>query len=131
MFNMKKTPQQIIEAIRRAGVIGANACESQDLGSQDLGFPIDALLQASVQAVIVNGIESEPLLANKKTLISTQPENLIEGLRWVLQTTGATQGILAIGKNDTDAIGALKDFLPESGSIRLHLIENYFPANDP
>lgn len=114
------TPEKIVQAVKQAGIIGAGGG----------GFPTYVKLQAQVSTVIANGSECEPLLSSDRTMMIKNPEGLIEGLRGAMKATGASHGVIALKHHYEDAIAALKPFLPSDGSIRLHLLENYYPAGD-
>ena len=117
---MTKLPEQIINAVRSAGVVGAGGA----------GFPTYVKLQAQVDLVIVNGAECEPLLNSDCAMILQHPDWLVEGLRLAMQATGAKRGVIALKEYYTDQIDALKKVLPADGAIKLHLLENYYPAGD-
>lgn len=117
---MTKLPEQIINAVRSAGVVGAGGA----------GFPTYVKLQAQVDIVIVNAAECEPLLNSDCAMILQHPDWLVEGLRLAMQATGAKRGVIALKEHYTDQIAALKKVLPADGSIKLHLLENYYPAGD-
>ena len=117
---MNKTPKQIVDAVRRAGVVGAGGA----------GFPTHVKLQAQVDTVIVNGSECEPLLSSDRTMMEQKPEQIIAGLLLAMQATGAKEGIVALKEHYTDAIVVLKKVLPSDKEVRLHLMDNYYPAGD-
>lgn len=106
--------------MRRAGVVGAGGA----------GFPTHVKLAAKVDTYIANGSECEPILASDRTMMTHQPEKLIEGLTWGMKATGAKEGIIALKDHYKDAIGALKKAIPKDAPIRLHLLHNYYPAGD-
>jgi Na+-translocating ferredoxin:NAD+ oxidoreductase RnfC subunit len=115
-----KTPEQIVAAVQRAGVIGAGGG----------GFPTHVKLKASVETVIANGSECEPLLGSDKAMMTERPDLVIEGMQYAMAATGAKEGVIALKRHYKDAIAALMKNLPEDGSIKLHLLENYYPAGD-
>lgn len=117
---MIKDSQQIVQLVRSSGVVGAGGA----------GFPTHVKLQAKVNTVIANGSECEPLLGSDCAMMLRHPDWLIEGLRLVMQATGAKQGVIALKEHYHDQIHALKKILPNDGSIKLHLLENYYPAGD-
>lgn len=117
---MSKSKEQIISAIYDAGVIGGGGG----------GFPTYAKLKAKVDIVIANGSECEPILASDCTMMERKPEWLISGVHLVMQATGAKQGIIALKKHYTGAVKSLTNALPSDGSIKLHLLDNYYPAGD-
>jgi Na+-translocating ferredoxin:NAD+ oxidoreductase RnfC subunit len=117
---MFKTPGEIIKAVQAAGVIGAGGG----------GFPTYIKLNTRVDTVIANGSECEPLLASDKTLLKENPELVIQGLQYAMITTGARTGFIAIKAHYKDIAAALTKVLPPDGNIKLHFLENYYPAGD-
>lgn len=117
---MAKTPEQIVQAVQNAGVVGAGGG----------GFPTHVKLQAKVDTIVANGSECEPLLASDRTMMVKKSQDLIAGMQLAMQATSAKQGIIALKEHYTDAVNAIKKNLPDDGSIKLHLLENYYPAGD-
>jgi Na+-translocating ferredoxin:NAD+ oxidoreductase RnfC subunit len=117
---MIKKPLDIAEAVRRAGVIGAGGA----------GFPTHVKLKAKVDTVIANGSECEPLLGSDRALMVRRADEVVEGVRAAMQATGASRGVIAVKEHYEDAVGALENALPSDGSVRLHFLENYYPAGD-
>jgi Na+-translocating ferredoxin:NAD+ oxidoreductase RnfC subunit len=117
---MSNIQSKIVEMVRAAGVIGAGGG----------GFPTHVKLQAQVDTVIANGSECEPLLSSDCTMMEQKPEWLVDGLKLAMQATGAKQGIIALKEHYHDAVKALQKVLPKDNSIKLHLLENYYPAGD-
>jgi len=117
---MNNFPAKIINLVQLAGVIGAGGG----------GFPAHVKLQAKVDLVIANGSECEPLLASDCTMMEKYPERLVEGLKLAMQATHAKEGVIALKKHYHSAIAALQKVLPTNSAIRLHLLDNYYPAGD-
>jgi Na+-translocating ferredoxin:NAD+ oxidoreductase RnfC subunit len=117
---MRKTPKEIINAVQMAGVIGAGGG----------GFPTHVKLETQVDTVIANGSECEPLLNSDKTLLREQADRVIEGIKYAMAATGAKTGIIAVKGYYKDVVTAVQGVLPEEGNIKLHLLENYYPAGD-
>lgn len=117
---MPKSAEQIVQAVQNAGVIGAGGG----------GFPTHVKLQAKVETIVANGSECEPLLCSDRTMMVQKPQLLIEGMQQAIRATNAKQGIIALKAHYTNAIEAIKKNLPDDGSIKLHLLENYYPAGD-
>jgi len=115
-----KSQAQIVELVRKSGVIGAGGG----------GFPTYVKLQAKVDTVIANGSECEPLLASDKTMMLNHADLLVEGLILAMQATGARQGIIGVKGHYENVVKALEKALPSDGSIKLHLLNNYYPAGD-
>jgi Na+-translocating ferredoxin:NAD+ oxidoreductase RnfC subunit len=115
-----KTAGEIVDAVQKAGVIGAGGG----------GFPTHVKLKAEVDTVIANGSECEPLLASDKTLIKEKPHLVIEGMKHVMAATGARTGYIAVKGHYKDAVAAVEGALPRDNGIKLFLLENYYPAGD-
>lgn len=117
---MSPTPTDIKLAVQQAGVIGAGGG----------GFPTHIKLDATVDTIIANGSECEPLLASDKTLIKEKAYRIIQGIQLVMTATGAKTGYIAVKGHYHEAVNALQQVLPADHSIHLHLLENYYPAGD-
>ncbi len=117
---MRKTPKEIIQAVQQAGVIGAGGG----------GFPTHIKLETQVDTVIANGSECEPLLDSDKILLKERPDLVIEGMKYAMAATGAKIGYIAVKGHYKDVAAAVQKELPEDGNIKLHLLENYYPAGD-
>jgi len=120
-----RTPKQIIEAVQKAGVTGAGGG----------GFPTHVKLDAQVDTVIANGSECEPLLASDKTLLKERPDLVIDGLKYAMTAVNAKTGYIAIKGHYKDAVAAVENELPpegtiNDGNIKIHRLENYYPAGD-
>ncbi|MCK4760811.1 MAG: SLBB domain-containing protein [Candidatus Aminicenantes bacterium] len=112
--------EDIINAVYRAGVVGAGGG----------GFPTHIKLQARVDTVIANGSECEPLLYSDKTLLKNRAYAVVEGMKHVFAATGAQVGYIAVKEDYKEVAAAVEAELPRDGSIKLHLLENYYPAGD-
>jgi Na+-translocating ferredoxin:NAD+ oxidoreductase RnfC subunit len=117
---MSERAEKIIRAVRASGVVGAGGG----------GFPTHVKLQATVDTVIANGSECEPLLASDKYLLREDAAAVVEGVALAMEATGATSGFIAIKGHYRDVVQAVQAALPGGGAIRIHLLENYYPAGD-
>ncbi len=117
---MTKSPKQIVDAVRNAGIIGAGGG----------GFPTYVKLDAKVDTIIANGSECEPLLESDKTLMKERASLIVEGMELAMTATGAKKGIIAVKGHYRDVVTAISAVLPEDSSITLHELENYYPAGD-
>jgi len=125
--------EQIVEKVRDAGVVGAGGA----------GFPTHVKIAAQVDTVIANGAECDPLLRCDQQLMAARAPEVVEGLRLVMQASGAERGVIALKREYTNAVAALESNTqrppqsPQSwgerglgGNISLHLMESYYPAGD-
>lgn len=109
----------IVEQVRRAGVVGAGGA----------GFPAWKKMSARTEIVIANGSECEPLIRVDQQLMTRYACELCEGMRLVMQATGARRGIIALKGKYHRAVTALEGCAGR-GDIAIHLLENYYPAGD-
>jgi Na+-translocating ferredoxin:NAD+ oxidoreductase RnfC subunit len=117
---MPATKQQIVSRVRNAGVIGAGGG----------GFPTYVKFKAKVSTVIANGSECEPLLTSDRTMMVRHAKLLVDGLETAMQAVEAKEGVIALKAHYEDAVHAIKKVLSGNPKIRLHLLDNYYPAGD-
>jgi RnfABCDGE-type electron transport complex C subunit len=120
--------EQIIEKVKDAGVVGAGGA----------GFPTHVKIaacpepgrRAQVDTVIANGAECDPLLRSDQQLMANRAPEVVEGLRLVMQASGAERGVIALKREYTSAVAALQRTIPQGENISLHLMESHYPAGD-
>jgi Na+-translocating ferredoxin:NAD+ oxidoreductase RnfC subunit len=100
------------------------------VGAGGAGFPSHLKLQTNADVVIANGAECEPLLHSDQYIMLHQPHYLINGLRAVIAVTGAKQAYIALKAHYHQAISALKPHLERIPQLKLHLLEDFYPAGD-
>ncbi len=110
----------VAEAIRGAGVIGAGGA----------GFPTHIKAGSKAEIVLANGAECEPLLRVDKHLMQHSPEKIVRGLAAMVEAVGAKEGVICVKEKNHDAVDALKNAIKGQSGIRLHLLENFYPAGD-
>jgi len=120
-------PEDIVERIRAAGVVGAGGA----------GFPTHVKVSAKVDTVIANGAECEPLLHCDKQLVAAHPDLVVQGVRIEMEATGARRGVIAIKREYHEAVQALREHLHkekaagQEATIELFIIqESTYPAGD-
>ena len=110
---------EIVSRVRDAGVVGAGGA----------GFPTHVKIDSSVEVVLANGAECEPLLHCNQELMIKEAGRILEGLTWVQKATGAKRAIVCLKKKYEHAIQAFK----RSGAgqdVELFLLEDFYPAGD-
>lgn len=110
---------QTAELIRNAGVVGAGGA----------GFPAHVKADAKVEYVIANGAECEPLLHKDFELMVHYPERVVQGVKLLMQATGAREGIIGIKEKNRRAIDALNSAIDEP-AIQLHTLGDFYPSGD-
>ena len=107
----------VLDQIRRAGVVGAGGA----------GFPTYKKLDASVDCVIANGAECEPLLQkDRETMLQNAPE-LFRGLKLMQELTGASRVVIAIKRKNEDIATRLADDAEREG-FEFFIYEDVYPA---
>ena len=106
--------------MRDAGVIGCGGA----------GFPTHVKVGASVDIVVANGAECEPLLNSDQRVMEHQADDVIRGLSLMMESVGAGKGYIALKKGYRDAISALAARLNGSSRIELFELDNFYPAGD-
>lgn len=104
--------------IESLGVIGAGGA----------GFPTHVKLNARPDTVIVNAAECEPLMHKDMEIILHYGDVMLQGLRAVLEITGAAEAIIGIKEKHARETALLTSRL--SGNIRIVPIEDVYPAGD-
>ena len=108
------------EMVMNAGILGAGGA----------GFPTHVKINCQAGAVIVNGAECEPLLQVDQQVMELYAAEVVEGLRLVMEQTGAKEGVIALKKHYEGAVKALGAAIEPFGQLRLHLLREYYPAGD-
>lgn len=105
--------------IRDAGVVGAGGA----------GFPAHVKAESSVDTVIANGAECEPLLHKDFEIMVHFAPDVIEGMRLLMQSTGARRGIIGIKEKNTEAIASVSAVTGEP-KIAVHRLGDFYPSGD-
>jgi Na+-translocating ferredoxin:NAD+ oxidoreductase RnfC subunit len=114
--------EEIIAAVKAAGVVGAGGA----------GFPTYVKINASVDSVIVNGAECEPLLRAHQLIMASESAKLIVGLKTVMVATGARRGVIGLKRKYEDAVNKLQAELKLTGDqgIEIFFLPDIYPAGD-
>ncbi|HNW93649.1 MAG TPA: SLBB domain-containing protein [bacterium] len=109
----------IVARVRAAGIVGAGGA----------GFPTHVKLGATVDTVIANGAECEPLLRVDQQLMVRDAALLVRGMVLAREATGAPRAVIALKRKYHAAEHALRAALGSSG-VELFLLDNFYPAGD-
>ena len=90
------TPDEIIEIVKNAGIVGMGGA----------GFPTYVKLKPGkpIEAVLVNACECEPMLTADHRVLLEYADEIIYGLKAVMKTVDAPRGVIVIEDNKPDAI---------------------------
>jgi Na+-translocating ferredoxin:NAD+ oxidoreductase RnfC subunit len=105
--------------VRAAGVVGAGGA----------GFPAHLKAAAHVDTVIANGAECEPLLHKDLALMIREPDAVVEGMRLLMQATGAIHGIIGVKRKYEGLLGGLAA-AAAGAKIAMHYLGDFYPTGD-
>jgi len=115
---MEISREEIIKKVADAGVVGCGGA----------GFPTHVKIAADADFVIANGAECEPLLKGDQYLMETKAAEIVRGMRYVMKTSGASQGYIGLKKKYHRQIEALNKAL--APGIKIFEMGNVYPAGD-
>ncbi len=110
----------LVDIVKSAGIVGAGGAT----------FPTHVKVNAEVETVIVNGAECEPLLRVDQQLMADRTADMLVALKAVMDHTKAGNGIIGLKKKYVPAIEAFRKELANYPSIKLHIMDNFYPAGD-
>ncbi|MBL7996968.1 4Fe-4S dicluster domain-containing protein, partial [bacterium] len=70
----------------------------------------------------------EPLIHKDYELMVHYPEEVVRGVEYMMQSTGAAEGIIGIKEKNSAAIDAIQKHLRPG--MRLHLLGDFYPSGD-
>ena len=113
---------EIVAAVKAAGVVGAGGA----------GFPTHIKIDATVDIVIANGAECEPLLRAHQHIMASESVKMVLGLKTVMLATGARKGYIGLKRKYTDAVIRLQTAITSIGGqdIELFFLPDIYPAGD-
>jgi Na+-translocating ferredoxin:NAD+ oxidoreductase RnfC subunit len=107
-----------LDDIERLGIIGAGGA----------GFPTHVKLNSRPDTIIVNAAECEPLVHKDMELILHHAEEMLKGLKVVMEITGARQGIIGIKEKHHHEADLLRSHVSEN--VTISPVEDVYPAGD-
>jgi electron transport complex protein RnfC len=115
------TPDEIITAIQRAGVVGLGGA----------AFPTHVKLKPPegkrLDTLIINGVECEPYLTTDHRVMLEQTADIFTGIRYLLRATGASEAIIAVEANKQDAATKLQQNCPEDLPVSVRVSPVKYP----
>lgn len=110
---------EIVSKVREAGVVGAGGG----------GFPTHVKMDTSVDIVLANGAECEPLVHCNQELMNREAEKILAGLLWVRKATQAKRAIICLKKKYERAIEAFEKSRVGK-EVEIFLLGDFYPAGD-
>ncbi len=110
----------ILQAIREAGIVG--------MGGAAFPGNIKALSAlGNVDTLIANACECEPYITADDSLLRTQPEQVLEGMKLLRGILNPSRVVLAVEDNKTEAIAILAELLRERPDMELAVLPTKYP----
>ncbi len=103
-----------------AGVVGAGGG----------GFPTHIKANSTVEFVIANGAECEPLLHKDYEIMVNYAEQVVRGMKLMMKQTNARKGYFGIKEKNADAIEAIQNAISDSDNIEMSILGDYYPIGD-
>lgn len=83
--------------------------------------------EKKINYIILNGVECEPYLTADDRLMQESPDTIIEGLKLMMKTVNAENGIIGIEKNKPESIRIMKDKTASMQNIKVIDLEVKYP----
>ena len=99
------------------------------VGAGGAGFPAHVKAAAAVDTIIANGAECEPLIHKDFEVMLHHAGEIVEGVRLLMQATGAPRGIIGIKEKNAAAVDAVTRAL-DGKDITVHLLGDFYPSGD-
>ena len=113
--------QEIIDRVKEAGVVGMGGA----------GFPTHVKLSPKepdkIEYIIANCAECEPYLTADYRRMLENPQELIEGMKIILQIFANAKGILGIEDNKPDCIEKLSAMVKDEPRIEVCPLQTKYP----
>ena len=115
------SPEQLRQIIREAGIVGLGGAT----------FPTHVKLSApkgkEFHTLILNGAECEPFLTTDHRVMVEQGQELVEGIKLLLEASGAEKAVIGIENNKPDAIANLTELTKEIDNIQVAGVAVVYP----
>ncbi|MFA6542359.1 MAG: 4Fe-4S dicluster domain-containing protein [Bacteroidota bacterium] len=107
------------EQLKQCGVVGAGGA----------GFPAYVKAKSQAEYVLANGAECEPLIHKDVELMMHFPEEIVSGMKLMMQSTNAREGKFGIKEKHREAIDLLAPHLKKN-NIEFSLLGDFYPSGD-
>ena len=99
------------------------------VGAGGAGFPAEVKAKSTVEYILANGAECEPLLHKDFELMKRYPAEIVSGMKRMMDSTHATQGRFCIKEKNKEAITAVEPHA-KAASIELTFLGDFYPSGD-
>ena len=115
------TVDEIKEIVAESGIVGLGGAT----------FPTKVKLcpppGMSAEILIINGAECEPYLTNDHALMIACPDEIIEGIKYIMRASGVKRAVIGIEDNKHDAIEKLAQHLAGETAISVMELKTKYP----
>ena len=113
------TPDQIVEIVKEAGIVGMGGA----------GFPTYVKLKPGkpIEAVLINACECEPMLTADHRMLLEFSDDILFGLKAVMKAVDAPRGVIVIEDNKPDAIELFQSKLEGVDGIEVCVAKTKYP----
>jgi Na+-translocating ferredoxin:NAD+ oxidoreductase RnfC subunit len=108
----------LADQLRKMGVVGAGGA----------GFPTGVKAAATVEYVIANGAECEPLIHKDAELMEHHPAEVVSGIRLMMEATRARAGKFGVKAKNATALAAIQSQL--DAAIEPVILGDFYPSGD-
>ncbi|HDR00486.1 MAG TPA: electron transport complex subunit RsxC [candidate division WOR-3 bacterium] len=121
------TPEQRIEAVRAAGVVGMGGATFPTF------FKLSPPKEKRIDTLLINGCECEPFLTADHRVMLEQPAEVVDGALLIARALGVENLIIGVEDNKPDAVETLRRILPSVSdgaqpcSIRILALKTLYP----
>ena len=113
--------EEIREIVKEAGVVGMGGA----------GFPTNVKLSPKepdeIDYVLVNGAECEPYLTSDYRQMLERPEEIVGGLKVILQLFAKAKGLICIEDNKPEAIRVMQEAVQGESRIEVKVLKTKYP----
>jgi len=111
-----------LEAVELAGIVGAGGA----------GFPAHVKFNVDLKGgvVLANAAECEPVLKHNVAYMESSAEQIVKGLKYVMEMTNAKRGVIAIKPKYKMACAIFRKHLGQVEGVELGLLPDMYPAGD-
>lgn len=117
----KLSKQEILDAVKAAGIVGLGGA----------GFPTHVKLMPkdpdAIDYVIVNGAECEPYLTSDYRMMIENPQQIVSGLKVMLQLFDRAKGVIAVEANKPMGIQNLQELVKNEDRIEVVTLKTKYP----
>ena len=118
--------------IKECESISEYAFEAGIVGSGGAGFPSHIKLSTKLDEgyVLANAAECEPVLSHNVELMEKNPELVVKGVKYAMESTGSKMGYIAMKPKYLKAAIAIGKVLKNYENIEIKWLPNMYPAGD-